>query len=269
MALGMGSVWGLDKLDHRLGTVGYDDGAGVAPDGIGDVGEVGDDRPGPALLDEAAGRVDLRAHRPAGEVAPAACPRRSETVTVPSGSASGAPKRSTAWGTSVPITRTSADTVRASSAAPRSLSITASTPRSDRRPPRRRGCRRRRWRRRRTRPRPAPARPRRRRSAAAPARRPASPALLTAVLPGLAVLDETAASSAGEEPADRLGRPVEAGSSASTRARVTTVAVRRSTLRSARAASSAFISTKPRVAWSGRRTSPAAREGRPRRRARS
>ena len=63
----------------------------------------------------------------------AASARIRRTSTRPSGSASGVPKRSTACGTSVAITSTSASTVRASSAAPRSLSMTASTPRSRRR----------------------------------------------------------------------------------------------------------------------------------------
>src|SRR6478735_9532039 len=60
MALGMVRPSGL---------VGYDDGACGTGDGVGDVGQVGDDRPRAALLDEPADRVDLRAHRAAGEVA--------------------------------------------------------------------------------------------------------------------------------------------------------------------------------------------------------
>src|ERR1700754_3954036 len=48
--------------------VGYDDGSRVARDGVGDVGEVRDDGPGAAALDEPAGRVDLRTHGAAGEV---------------------------------------------------------------------------------------------------------------------------------------------------------------------------------------------------------
>ena len=46
----------------------YDDGADVAPDGVGQVREVGDDGATAALLDEPAGRVDLGSHRAAREV---------------------------------------------------------------------------------------------------------------------------------------------------------------------------------------------------------
>ena len=55
-------------------------------------------------------------------------PSICSTPTCPTSSASGVPNRSTAWGTSVAITSTSAPTITPSSAAPRSLSMTASTP---------------------------------------------------------------------------------------------------------------------------------------------
>ena len=58
----------------------------------------------------------------------AASARISPTVTRPTGAASGVPKRSTACGTSVAMTSTSTVIDRASRAAPRSLSMTASTP---------------------------------------------------------------------------------------------------------------------------------------------
>src|SRR5262245_25923999 len=50
-------------------SLGYDDGASVAVHRGAQVREVGDDRTRAAVLDEATGRVHLRPHRPAGEVA--------------------------------------------------------------------------------------------------------------------------------------------------------------------------------------------------------
>src|SRR6476620_12383540 len=47
---------------------GDDDGAGLAGDGVQDVRKIGDHGSGAALLDEPAGRLDLGAHRAAGEV---------------------------------------------------------------------------------------------------------------------------------------------------------------------------------------------------------
>ena len=49
--------------------IGDDHGAGAGHDGLGQTGQVGDDRPPAARLHEAAGGVDLGAHRAAGEVA--------------------------------------------------------------------------------------------------------------------------------------------------------------------------------------------------------
>src|SRR6478609_3648164 len=49
--------------------VGYDDRAGLSGDGSGEVREVGDHGPGPAVLDEPAGGIHLGSHRAAGEVA--------------------------------------------------------------------------------------------------------------------------------------------------------------------------------------------------------
>ena len=123
-------------------------------DGVGDVVEVGDDGAGAAALDEPAGGVDLGAHRAAGEVALGGVRRAARRRSPRRASrASGVPKWSTACGTSVAMTSTSASTVRASSAAARSLSMTASTPRRRAVGARGRpGCRRRRWRRRRSRP---------------------------------------------------------------------------------------------------------------------
>ena len=95
----------------------------------GDLVEAGDDAAPTGGLDEAADRVHLGSHR-AGRRS--ARPRRDRATprqsTRPSGSASGGPKRMTAFGTSVAMTSTSASVVSASRAAPRSLSITASTP---------------------------------------------------------------------------------------------------------------------------------------------
>src|SRR5512141_1646495 len=51
-----------------VGGIGYDDGAGLPGDGVQDVLEVADHGTRAALLDEPAGRLDLRAHRAAGEV---------------------------------------------------------------------------------------------------------------------------------------------------------------------------------------------------------
>ena len=162
----------------------------------------------PPLLDEAADGLDLRAHRAAGEVALGGVRRAAaSTVTGPSGSASGVPKRSTAFGTSVAMTSTSASTVRASRAAPRSLSMTASTPAQravvvadDGDPAAAVGDH----------------------DEAGVDQRvhgagvedlerlgrgdDAAPALLAAVLPGLAVLDEQRGLVGGQEAADRLGR---------------------------------------------------------------
>ena len=149
------------------------------------------------------------------------------------------------------MTRTSASTVRASRAAPRSLSITASTPRSE------------------------PSRLAHDRDPAAAVGDDdeavgdqrlhggrvedlqrlgrgdhAAPALLAAVLPGLAVLDQQERLVGRQEAADRLGRLLRSrGRRASTRVRVTTAAVRRDRPRPRSAASRAFISTKPSVAW--------------------
>ena len=77
----------------------------------------------------------------------------------------------------------------------------------------------------------------------------APPALLAPVLPRLAVLDQQLCLLGREEPADGLGRLREARVVASTSARVTTVADRRSTPRRSSDASSASISTMPSVAW--------------------
>ena len=55
-------------------------------------------------------------------------PSICSTLTCPMSSASGVPNRSTAWGTLVAITSTSAPTSTPRSAAPKSLSMTASTP---------------------------------------------------------------------------------------------------------------------------------------------
>src|SRR3954447_15378060 len=63
MALGMA----VPSVGGR--SVRYDDGAARTGDGAGDGAEVGDDGAVATLLDEPAGRVDLRPHRPAGEVA--------------------------------------------------------------------------------------------------------------------------------------------------------------------------------------------------------
>src|SRR5688572_20825756 len=49
--------------------VGYDDGAGVAGDGVEDVVQGGDHRVAATALDKAAGSVHLRPHGAAGEVA--------------------------------------------------------------------------------------------------------------------------------------------------------------------------------------------------------
>src|SRR6187455_1888724 len=66
MASGM---WPLSPRSAGRGSVGYDDGAGVALHGVPKVGEVGDDRTAAAGLDEPAHRVHLRPHGAAGEVA--------------------------------------------------------------------------------------------------------------------------------------------------------------------------------------------------------
>ena len=116
--------------------------------------------------------------------------------------------------------------MRASSAAPRSLSMTASTPRERAVGARgRRGSRRRRWRSPRTRPRPAPARPGASRISsgsgeATTRRQPFSPRS-SQVSP---CSTSSAASSAGRNRPIGLVGLVKPGSSASTRVRVTTAA---------------------------------------------
>src|SRR6478736_5426019 len=75
----------------------------------------------------------------------------------------------------------------------------------------------------------------------------ATPALLAAVLPALAVVDERLGLLAGQEAPDRLRRVGEAGSSASTRVRVMIAATGRSTWRAARAPSRVSSSVKPIV----------------------
>src|SRR5687768_7697262 len=61
MALGIGASF------PRV-SVGYDDGAGAAGESVDDRVEVGDDRGVAGGLDEPQRRLDLRAHRAAGEV---------------------------------------------------------------------------------------------------------------------------------------------------------------------------------------------------------
>ena len=146
----------------------------VAGDGVGDVLQRRDD--GARVRRASTKRSAASTFGPMLPLAnwpAAACSRISATVTRPSGRAYGVPKPMMTFSTSVAMTRVSAPRSRASIAAVRSLSMTASTPR-------RRavaavvaspGCRRRRRRRRRSRRRPGRGSPGRRRRTSARARR--------------------------------------------------------------------------------------------------
>ncbi len=167
----------------------------------------------------------------------------------PSGSASGWPQRMTALGTSVAMTSTSAPVVSASRAAPRSLSMTASTPTSE--PSGRRTC-----------GMPPP-----------PLATTTKPASISARTAGASRIScgsgeattrrqpfsprssqvspwpiSSLASASGRWRPIGLVGVVKPSSSASTSVRVTTAALRRSTDRSASSRSRASISTKPSVA---------------------
>ena len=176
-------------------------------------------------------------------------PHAEAIGTRPSGSASGVPKWRTAFGTSVAMTRMSASTVRASRAAPRSLSMTASTPRST--PPSETvGI-----------PPPPfatttyPASTRARTAGPSSTssgsgeptirRHPFSP---QASQRSPCSISRRASASGRNRPIGLVGR-VSPGSSAATRVRVTTVALGRRSPRAASSLSSAFISVKPSVAW--------------------
>ena len=94
----------------------------------GELVEGGDDRAAPPA------RTNRRAASTFGPIEPdakwpaAAYASISASVTRPMSWASGVPQPATAWATSVAMTSTSAPTARASRAAVRSLSMTASTP---------------------------------------------------------------------------------------------------------------------------------------------